>query len=76
MRWLSLLVKNVNDNTMARIDEVRLLFDKLCNTNLTMDDDIPEISGEEKVKIVELINSAKAEAERLHILDIMNKVCK
>lgn len=61
---------------MARIDEVRLLFDKLCNTNLTMDDDIPEISGEEKVKIVELINSAKAEAERLHILDIMNKVCK
>ena len=61
---------------MVRIDEIKGLFDRLCNTNLTAEDEIPEISSEDKVKLVELINNAKAEAERLHILDIMNKVCK
>lgn len=61
---------------MARIDEIKCLFDRLCNTNLTEDDEIPEISSKEKVNLVKLINNAKAEAERLHILDIMNKVCK
>lgn len=61
---------------MARVDEIRSLFDKLCNTNLTTNDEIPEISSEDKVKIVNMINDAKAEAERLHILDIMNKICK
>jgi hypothetical protein len=61
---------------MARIDEIKSLFDRLCNTNLTADDDIPEISSEEKLKLVNLINNAKAEAERLHILDIMNGVCR
>ena len=30
----------------------------------------------DKVKIVAVINDAKAEAQRLRILDIMNKVCK
>ena len=60
---------------MARIDEIKSLFDRLCNTNLTTDDIIPEISSEDKVKIVKLIDDAKAEAQRLHILDIMNRVC-
>lgn len=61
---------------MSRLDEIRSLFDKLCNTNLTIEDEIPEISSEDKVKIVAVINDAKAEAQRLRILDIMNKVCK
>lgn len=61
---------------MSRLDEIRSLFDKLCNTNLTIEDEIPEISSEDKVKIVTVINDAKAEAQRLRILDIMNKVCK
>jgi hypothetical protein len=61
---------------MARKDEIKSLFDRLCNTNLTADDDIPEISSEDKVRIVKLIDDAKAEAQRLHILDIMNRVCK
>lgn len=61
---------------MSRLDEIRSLFDKLCNTNLTIEDEIPEISSEDKVKIVAVINDAKAEAQRLRILDIMEKVCK
>lgn len=61
---------------MARINEIKELFDKLCNTNLTNDDEIPEISSEDKVKLVKLIDDARVEAERLRILDIMNKVCK
>lgn len=61
---------------MSRLDEIRSLFDKLCNTNLTIEDEIPEISSDDKVKIVAVINDAKAEAQRLRILDIMNKVCK
>lgn len=61
---------------MSRLDEIRSLFDKLCNTNLTIEDEIPEISSEDKVKIVAVINDAKAEAQRLRILDIMNKLCK
>jgi hypothetical protein len=61
---------------MSRLDEIRSLFDKLCNTNLTIEDEIPEISSEDKVKIVAVIDDAKAEAQRLRILDIMNKVCK
>ena len=61
---------------MSKLEEIRSLFDKLCNTNLTIEDEIPEISSEDKVKIVAFINDAKAEAQRLRILDIMNKVCK
>lgn len=61
---------------MSRLEEIRSLFDKLCNTNLTIEDEIPEISSEDKVKIVAVIDDAKAEAQRLRILDIMNKVCK
>lgn len=61
---------------MARIDEINSLFDKLCNTNLTIKDEIPEISSEDKVKLLGLIDNAKAEANRLHILDIMKKICK
>ena len=61
---------------MSRLEEIRSLFDKLCNTNLTIEDEIPEISSEDKVKIVAVINDAKAEAQRLRILDIMKKVCK
>jgi hypothetical protein len=61
---------------MARIDEIRSLFDRLCNTNLTVEDEIPEISADEKRKLVKLVDDAKAETERLRILDIMNKVCK
>lgn len=58
---------------MSRIDEVKEFFDKLCNTNLTVKDEIPEISSEDKVKLVKLIDDAKAEAQRLRILDIINK---
>lgn len=61
---------------MARIDEIKILFDVLCKTNLSNEDEIPELSSSEKVRIVKLIDDAKAEAERLHILDIMNKVCR
>ena len=61
---------------MAKIEEIKSLFDRLCNTDLTFEDEIPEISSDDKVNLVKLINDAKAEAERLHILDIMNKVCK
>jgi len=61
---------------MATIDEIKCLFDRLCNTHLTEEDEIPELSSEQKVQLVQKINDAKAEAERLHILDIMNKVCK
>ena len=52
------------------------MFDYLCNTNLSTEDDIPEISSDDKVKLVKIINDAKIEAERLHILEIMRKVCK
>lgn len=61
---------------MARIDDIKSLFDKICNTNLTIEDEIPEISSEDKVKLVELIDNAKAEVNRLHILDIMKKICE
>ena len=61
---------------MSRLEEIRSLFDKLCNTNLTIEDEIPEISSEDKVKIVAVINDAKAEAQRLRILEVMKKVCK
>ena len=61
---------------MARIDEIRILFDRVCNTNLSVEDEIPEISSEDKVKLVKVIDDAKAETERLHILDIMNRVCR
>ncbi len=61
---------------MERIDEIRSLFDILCNTNLTSEDDIPEISSEEKANLIKLVNNAKAEAQRLRIVDIMNKVGK
>lgn len=61
---------------MSRLEEIRSLFDKLCNTNLTIEDEIPEISSEDKVKIVAVINDAKAEAQRLRILEIMKKVCE
>lgn len=61
---------------MSRIDEVKEFFDKLCNTNLTVKDEIPEISSEDNVKLVKLIDDAKAEAQRLRILDIMNKTCR
>lgn len=61
---------------MVRIDEIKSLFDRLCNTNLSNEDDIPDISSEEKVNLIKLINDAKAEADRLHILDIMNRVCR
>ena len=61
---------------MERIDEIRSLFSKLCNINLTTKDEIPEISSSDKVKLIKVINDAKAEVERLCILDIMNKTCK
>ena len=61
---------------MSRIDEVKEFFDKLCNTNLTVKNEIPEISSEDKVKLVKLIDDAKAEALRLRIVDIMNKTCR
>lgn len=61
---------------MARIDDIKSLFDKICNTHLTIEDEIPEISSEDKVKLVELIDNAKAEVNRLHILDIMKKICE
>jgi len=61
---------------MERIDEIRSLFDILCNTNLTSEDDIPEISSEEKANLIKLVNNAKADAQRLRIVDIMNKVGK
>lgn len=61
---------------MDRIDEIKELFDKLCNTNLTVKDEIPEITSEDKVKLVKLINDAKSEAQRLRILDIINKTCR
>lgn len=61
---------------MARIDEIKSLFDRICNTNLTTSDKIPDISSEDMAGIVKLVDDAKAEVERLHILDIINKVCR
>lgn len=61
---------------MERIDEIRSLFDLLCKTNLTLEDEIPEISSEEKENLIKLVNNANAEAQRLRIVDIMNKVGK
>jgi hypothetical protein len=61
---------------MERIDEIRNLFNKLCNINLTTKDEIPSISSNDKVKLIKAINDAKAEVERLRILDIMNKTCR
>lgn len=61
---------------MERINEIRSLFDLLCKTNLTSEDEIPEISSEEKENLIKLVNNAKAEAQRLRIVDIMNKVGK
>ena len=61
---------------MKRIDEIKCLFDILCNTNLTSEDDIPEISSEEKDNLIKLVNNAQAEAQRLRIVDIMKKVGK
>lgn len=61
---------------MSRENDLKEFFDKLSNINLTENDEIPEISSDDKVALVKLINDAKAEAQRLRILDIMNKVCK
>ena len=61
---------------MGRNKDLYCLFDKICNTNLTEKDDIPEISSKEKVELIKKIDDAKAEVERLRILDIMKKVCK
>ena len=61
---------------MSRLEEIKSFFDKLCNTNLTMNDEIPEISSEDKVKLITAINNAQAEVQRLRMLDIMNKICK
>lgn len=60
---------------MVRIDEIKNLSDWLYNANLTPEDEIPGISSEEKVNLVNWINNARAEAERLRILDIMKKIC-
>lgn len=61
---------------MATLNEIKAFFDILCKTNLTEEDDLSEISSEEKVNIIKVIDNAKAETERLHILDIMKRVCK
>lgn len=60
---------------MQRLNEIKELFDKLCNTNLSVEDNIPELSTEDKLNLIKCINDAKAEAQRLRILDIMRKVC-
>ena len=60
---------------MQRLNEIKELFDKLCNTNLSVEDHIPELSTEDKLNLIKCINDAKAEAQRLRILDIMRKVC-
>ena len=64
------------ENNKARLNEIKSLFDILCNTNLTTKDYIPEISSEDKEKLLKTLDDAKAEAERLHIIDIMKKVCE
>ena len=59
---------------MSKLNEIKEFFDKLCNTSLTKDA-LPELSSEESKAIVNCINNATAEADRQHILDIMNKGC-
>ena len=64
---------------MANLEETCRLFNVLCGTKLSEEDilksssksDMPKLSSEDCIKLVKMINDAKAEAERLHILEIM-----
>lgn len=60
---------------MGSINEVKEFFDRLCNTDLGVINDIPEISSDDKAKLVKVIDDARFEVKRLRIIDIMKK-CK
>ena len=49
---------------------------RINNTNIKIEDiESEKLSIEDKEKLVKIIDDAKAEVERLHIIDIINKVC-
>ena len=58
---------------METLDAIRELIN---NTNIKIEDiESEKLSIEDKEKLVKIIDDAKAEVERLHIIDIINKVC-
>ena len=57
---------------METLDAIRELMNRINNTNIKIEDiESEKLSIEDKEKI----DDAKAEVERLHIIDIINKVC-
>ena len=61
---------------METLDAIRELMNRINNTNLKIEDiESEKLSIEDKKNLVKIIDDAKAEVERLHIIDIINKVC-
>ena len=59
---------------METLDAIRELMNRINNIKIE-DIESEKLSIEDKKKLVKIIDDAKAEVERLHIIDIINKVC-
>jgi hypothetical protein len=59
---------------MDKLEEIKRYLDVLDNTNIS-EKDFPQLSQEDSVNLVTLIDNAKAEAKRLHIIELMKKIC-
>ena len=61
---------------METLDAIRELMNRINNTNIKIEDiESEKLSIEDKEKLVKIIDDANADVERLHIIDIINKVC-
>lgn len=61
---------------MVKLDAIKELMNKINDINIKVEDiDSEKLSIEDKKNLVKIIDDAKAEVERLHIIDIINKVC-
>lgn len=57
---------------METLDAIRELMNRINNTNIKIEDiESEKLSIEDKEKLVKIIDDAKAEVERLHIIDII-----
>lgn len=61
---------------MKKLEEALSLMNKLCNTSVTKEDIPDELIKdiEEKTRIVNMIDNAKAAVELQYIKDLMHKV--
>lgn len=61
---------------MVKLDAIKELMNKINDINIKVEDiDSEKLSIEDKKNLVKIIDDAKAEVERLHVIDIINKVC-